>query len=207
MASDPFYALSEILEFAASSEQQTLNLLDTKLDKFLGDEHEQDFSSLPNLKYVKHLLYRHIQSINETLASIHNTKHPKLPKAIDDPGEKARVASEAIQQDFEHLLAFAQALHARCDQGISILMSTVSIAESEKAMRQAERLGKLTFLAFMFVPLSFTTSLFGMNFKEFGQGTLSIWAWFALSVPVLTSTLLLFFYDLGQIWADLAGKI
>lgn len=171
-----------------------------KLDVFLGGDQESDFKSLSNLKYVNRLLCRHIQQIQQTLDSIHNTKHPKWPKARDHLGLKAASASEAIKQDFEHLLAFARALHDRCNEGISILMSTVSIEESEKAMVQAQRLGKLTFLAFIFVPLSFTTSFYGMNFKELDAKTLSIWAWFALSVPVLSITLFSFFFDIQQAW-------
>ena len=199
MACDPFYTLNEVFQFAAFSEKQFLNLLDVKLNKFLGDEYQSDFESLPNLKYVQKLLYRHIQQTKQTLDSIHNAQHPKWPKATKDLGKKAELASEAVKQDFEHLMSFAQALHTRCNEGISILMNTVSIAESEKAMSQAERLGKLTFLAFIFVPLSFTTSFFGMNFKELGS-SLSIWTWFALSLPVLILTLLLFFYDVTQVW-------
>jgi Mg2+ and Co2+ transporter CorA len=73
-------------------------------------------------------------------------------------------------------------------------MSSMSISESKKAISQAERVGKLTFLAFIFVPLSFTASFFGMNVKEFGEST-SLWWWAAFSVPLLSSALVILFFN------------
>lgn len=116
------------------------------------------------------------------------------------------MAFEAVQQDYKHLLLQAQAMHTRCNEDITVLMNSASIAESKKAMAQAERLGKLTFLAFTFVPLSFTMSFFGMNIQELGQGSLSIWSWFTLSVPMLGFTLLLFYLDLWQGSIDICRK-
>jgi hypothetical protein len=41
----------------------------------------------------------------------------------------------------------------------------MSIIESKNAIAQAESISKLTELAFIFIPLSFTSSLFGMQIK------------------------------------------
>jgi hypothetical protein len=41
-----------------------------------------------------------------------------------------------------------------------------SQAESRRALQQANSVGRVTFLAFIFVPLSFVVSLFGMNIRE-----------------------------------------
>lgn len=61
----------------------------------------------------------------------------------------------------------------------------MAVAESREAIDQAKRMGKLTFLAFIFVPLSFTTSFFGMNVKELDAKKVSIWMWLVVSVPIL----------------------
>jgi len=57
-------------------------------------------------------------------------------------------------------------------------------------------MGKLTFLAFMFVALSFTTSFFGMNVNELKGGTLGIKYWGALSILVLGAALAMIYLDL-----------
>lgn len=195
MANDAFYSLNEVFSFAASSEMQFLNLLEVKLDKYTG--HDSD--SLSDLKYAKHILYRHMQKLQQVLDSIHNTKHPKWPKAnLDDGFRKVRVAADGLEQDFKHLLNRAEMLHRRCNEEITVLLSSVSISESKKGIEQAKRVSKLTFLAFIFVPLSFTTSFFGMNVKELGASSASIWWWIVFSFPVCALAVGLFFCDVSK---------
>jgi Mg2+ and Co2+ transporter CorA len=195
MATDAFYALDEILSFAASSEMQFLNLIDIKLDQYT-ESTENEFSSLPSLKYTKEILYRHIQKVRQTLDSIRNAKHPKWPKAGTKGRGETRIAADAIEQDFIHLLGRAQMIHERCNEAIVVLMSSVSISESKKAIGQATRVTRLTFLAFLFVPLSFTTSFFGMNVREIANERLSIFWWAVMSIPVSGLTVLLFYWDI-----------
>ncbi|KAI1669666.1 CorA/Zinc transport protein ZntB [Pyrenophora tritici-repentis] len=194
MCTDALYALNEVFSFSASSEIAFLNIIEHKLDKYT-EPSEDEFEMLPNLRYTKAILYRHIQKIDQILTSIHNTKHPRWPKTKCAEGtKKAEVASGGLVQDFQHLKDRAHTLHNRCNEAITVLMSSMSIAESRKAINQAERVTKLTFLAFIFVPLSFTTSFFGMNVKQFGTET-SLWWWAAFTVPVFGFAFTAFFLD------------
>jgi len=195
---DAFYALNEVFLQSASSEKQFLNLMDYKLSKCIEELDNQNFDSLSNLLYFKETLYRHVKRNEAVLSSFQNTEHPQWPKSNK---EYARRTKEIMNQHFKHLRDQAQSLHNRCQEAISVLMNSISIAESKKAMLQAQRVGKLTFLAFIFVPLSFTASFFGMNFHELGSGQNSLWMWIALSVPVFTLTLTFYFVDLEGVWA------
>ena len=56
-------------------------------------------------------------------------------------------------------------LGRRIEASFHVLMSTMSIIESRNAVSQGERIGKLTELAFIFIPLSFSASFFGMELK------------------------------------------
>ncbi|PYI14645.1 hypothetical protein BO99DRAFT_406498 [Aspergillus violaceofuscus CBS 115571] len=53
-------------------------------------------------------------------------------------------------------------------------MGNFSIAESKRTAEESRLVGELTKLTnrltFIFLPISFVTSVFGMNFKQFGQG-------------------------------------
>lgn len=104
-------------------------------------------------------------------------------------------------QDFNYNLEYAKALDKQCQEGIAILMSSASISESRKAMAQQERIAKLTMLAFIFVPLSFTTSFFGMNVKELNASVISIWEWALMSVLVVAITQTAFFFTMEQLIA------
>lgn len=68
-------------------------------------------------------------------------------------------------------------------------MNAAAIDESQKAISQAEGVAKLTTLAFFFVPLSFTTSVFGLNFRELSDGNhLILWVWSITAAGTLILT-------------------
>ncbi|KAI1619337.1 hypothetical protein EDD37DRAFT_214927 [Exophiala viscosa] len=60
----------------------------------------------------------------------------------------------------------------RYEQAVTIRLQTdaalLSLEESKKSIKEAESVGRLTQLAFVFVPLTFTTGVFGMNIVPFG---------------------------------------
>lgn len=51
----------------------------------------------------------------------------------------------------------------RCEATFAALMSTMTIIESQLAIQEASQVSKVTKLAFFFIPLSFVSSVFGMN--------------------------------------------
>ena len=68
-----------------------------------------------------------------------------------------------MQADFDKLTSQIQSLTERAGSTFQSIMSTMSIVESAKAIAQAEKISKLTNLAFFFIPLTLCTSIFGMN--------------------------------------------
>ena len=65
-----------------------------------------------------------------------------------------------------------------------MIMNSVLLLESHKAIEQAERMKKLTLLASFFIPLSFAAGILGMNLEQFGQGTVPYWWYIVLSIPI-----------------------
>lgn len=59
-----------------------------------------------------------------------------------------------------------------------ILMSSISVRDSQLSIEQSQRATRLTQLAFIYVPLSFVTGIFGMNVQEISATGLSIWVCF-----------------------------
>jgi len=201
MAQDALYSLTEVFTLAASSQMQFLNLIDAKLDTYTSsmDSPDSAFSSLPNLRYTKRILIRYMQMTRRVLESIRTASaHSKWPRdASEACSRRTAVAAQGLEQDFGHLLERAEALHRRTTEAIGVLMSSISISESQKAIEQAQRVGKLTFLAFVFVPLSFTTSAFGMSVTELKDGVDLKW-WVTLSVPVTAFAVALFYWDIER---------
>ena len=57
---------------------------------------------------------------------------------------------------------------------------------------QAQSLARLTFIAFLFIPLTFVSTLFGMNLQNLGTGTASVKSFVIACITVLSSTAIIF---------------
>jgi len=200
MALDPFYALSEVFALTASSEKQFLNVIELKLEEVNAGR--QGHNELGNLRYLNTLLYSHVRRIQGTMSLVINTNHAKWPKADD---ETTRQSRKRVEHDYQHLYEHVNTLHRRCQSEIAVLMNSIVILESEKAMNVSERIGKLTLLASVFAPLSFTTSFFGMNVK--GLESVSIWIWIVSSFFILGIALSIMVLNVRRHWHWAVRKI
>lgn len=188
MAGDPFYALSEAFALAAASLKQYLNLIEQKLEQVAQDSGE-DFNPLPSPRYFKRVLLRLRPQIRVTLNSIQNAQSPEWPSTKSECTERSR---SAVERDWKHLERVSHALDNRCQEAIT---ATVTTQDAKKTLARAEWVARLTFLATIFVPLSFVTSFFGMNLKELDD--LSIWQWVTISISIMMGTIFIAFIN-GQ---------
>lgn len=197
MAQDAFYSLTEVFDFSASSQMAFLNMINAKLDQYTSLPPERDFESLPHLRYTKDILYDYILKTKRTIDSIKSAREGRWPKDQTASGQrKATTAAQRIEEDFLHLQYRAEILHHRANDAITVLMSSIAINESQKAITQGARMQKLTYLAFIFVPLSFTTGFFGMNVREFSDDKIDIRLWAYIAVPVTVLAIALFSWDI-----------
>ena len=70
-----------------------------------------------------------------------------------------------------------------------LLMSSISVLDSQTSIDQARRAQTLTQLALIYVPFSFVTSIFGMNVKEINGSPLPMWVPVAAFLVVSACTL------------------
>lgn len=210
MRADPFYALHDVFAFVASSENQFLNMLKSKYDsstRRIGDINQLE-DLLRKLKYHNDILHDHLEQLQNIVECIENrtdlqslrprplapaSKHLRLAAqtyGYDNPDvtlerdiQRADQAAATLLRDFNRLTRKSRQLLQLHNDGIEEIRTGIMLAESRKATEQAGGVARLTFLAFLFIPLSFTTSLFGMNVREIGKD-LSIWVWVVVSVPV-----------------------
>lgn len=134
-----------------------------------------------------------MQVLHTTLSTIKTQGGPGWPRAKEPL--QVQEAEHAATKDYEELLRRAGQLSRLCLEGMEDLRNSVILSESHKAMEQARGVARLTLLAFFFLPLSFTTSFFGMNFSELGTRKLSLWIWAAASFPLFVFALGLCFWD------------
>lgn len=135
----------------------------------------------------------------DTLMSDNDTLQKKLVtwriilgswrKNLVDDSEKIRTTLAAIKQQetieersigsfnssFGVLLSHVESLKDRTERTFGALMSSIAIVESQRAISQAESISRLTELAFLFIPLGFATSTFGMQIQVSAGLSLSLY--------------------------------
>ena len=110
-------------------------------------------------------------------------------------GSDGAFTAKGLMEDYEELYVRCVDLSQMCTRGITLAMNKATIDESRKGIEQSERLKRLTVLATFFIPLSFCSSLFGMNLDILSQSTVRFWWFFVLCVPVTSLTYILYLWD------------
>jgi hypothetical protein len=78
-------------------------------------------------------------------------------------------------------------------ESFSLLISTISTLDAQNSVEQARRATLLTQLAFIYVPLSFVTGVFGMNIQQINNSGLQIWVPIVALLISIVVTILIFY--------------
>lgn len=113
--------------------------------------------------------------------------------------------ADGLLADYHELYLRCIDLLTMCSHGITLAMGKSSIEESRKAIEQSQRLKKLTILATLFIPLSFSTSVFGMNIDLLGQSTVRFWWFLVLCVPITLFAYAFYVWDFNILHGWLTG--
>ncbi|KAH8907948.1 hypothetical protein BR93DRAFT_977797 [Coniochaeta sp. PMI_546] len=184
----PLAVLKELFMFNAAAALQYVNMLDHVLLEIGG---RSDFPSYEHTKlettvqydYIKASLSRFEQHCSDVLAFL---RDPPVKWKL---GESHSSVDSAAISDFDYLTSRARSLLKVCEDGKATLMSNDSVQAAKRSAREAKLVTQLTKttnrLTFIFLPISYITSVFGMNFEQFGQGSMSIWVWAVTTIPLL----------------------
>jgi len=98
-----------------------------------------------------------------------------------------------ITEELTSIFDQANVLQNRAEKIVSVMTAVISIEEAKRAYSQSQNVSRLTYLAYVFVPLSFISSFFSMSSDIAGlKGT--FWMFFAVATPLTAMSLLLVRY-------------
>lgn len=193
-SNDPLLMLQELFHFQASATAQYLNML-RKLTTETIARTPPTGNTLPSMddilhfEYTKNILGRwcaHLQTLIETFDD-GQLSAPAL--GIENASEIHERTRHVLRKDLVYLKDEAISLIGLCESGKSTIISSFTVFESKQAAAESRLVTQLTKatnrITFIFLPISFVTSVFGMNFKQFGQGPLSINLWVMVALPLL----------------------
>ena len=129
-------------------------------------------------------LYQLKTAVAETESTISEALRDYLER-FPLPARGNRAAVLMPLNNHPRILADALKLDAFLMETFQLLMSSISAQDSQLSLDEARRSSLITWLAFIYVPLSFVTGIFGMNLKEINGSPLSLW------VSVITLAIIL----------------
>ncbi|CZT46684.1 uncharacterized protein RSE6_07149 [Rhynchosporium secalis] len=192
--------MSELFVFVAASELTLLKFIAIKIDKAVKDASEVDqetaITPQADLVFYRRLLERRSREAKSTLSHICNRHTLIWPTATGDSAAQSKSSLAALrsEKDFRYLIEVIEGLCGICDRELSVLVNAAGIAEAKRGIEQGKTLFGFTWLASIFVPLSFTTSLFGMNVREFEKAELPIWVWVVVTIPIFLFSVVFLFW-------------
>ncbi|KAI1380840.1 hypothetical protein F4677DRAFT_200072 [Hypoxylon crocopeplum] len=100
-----------------------------------------------------------------------------------DPGLDNLDCIGELRKDFAIVAGHIDDLLSRTERIAAVATAVTAIEESRRAIEQNKALGRLTYLAVIFAPLSFVSSFFSMsnNVSELSQ---TFWVYFCVAIPV-----------------------
>jgi Mg2+ and Co2+ transporter CorA len=206
-AIDPLYALSPIFRFATGASNQALARITRRYEIISSTiwDPKHCVNYMNQLILHKHLLDDHACRHEEVLRYL---RSPHLTHWAKDltPEQTviANAAKQAVTADLEYLIRRCREYSEHHQTAITILTSAAAMRESKKQISLATQVTKLTILATVFLPLSFCTGIFGMNFVELEH--LSIWIWALVTLGIGLATLVVYEWDERERWIALLRR-
>ncbi|KAM7210042.1 hypothetical protein V8F06_014574 [Rhypophila decipiens] len=118
------------------------------------------------------------------------------------PQEADRQPWNHALKDIKHVLSQLEHYNRSLEHMVGVATSMVQLLDSRRSMLEAANVSRLTFIAVVFVPLSWVASLFSMS-ENYSPGQRNFWVYFATALPVLLLVLLLS----ALRWNQVAGKL
>ncbi|KAI1762612.1 hypothetical protein GGR53DRAFT_521552 [Hypoxylon sp. FL1150] len=116
-------------------------------------------------------------------------RHDGAPTA-----ETATMWRAGVRRDFVSLLARLQALQLRADKIMKMAVAIISVEESKKSMVESRNMSRITYLAFIFVPMSFVSSFLSMNQDLTSRSAMVYGVFFTVAVPLSIGAVVLAAY-------------
>jgi Mg2+ and Co2+ transporter CorA len=134
---------------------------------------------------------RHLQSWRRrSMASARNVR--SLASFVESDGTDLPGPEiwASLVRDYEHIAANIDSYGRRLEAMTPVITSFITIVESRRSFLETMNVSRLTYMALVFVPLTFVSSLFSMA-GDTAPGAKYFWVYFAVAIPVLALVFLI----------------
>ena len=129
-------------------------------------------------------LFWYLDEVESNLRSVGIT----VDKESDDEGKELLLVLERLQR-----------FNVKVESLTSVVTGILTVRQADISQKEAKLVSRLTFVALVFIPLSFTASIFSMG-GNFLPGSSLFWVYFAAAVPITCIVLALAWLLRGKKW-------
>jgi hypothetical protein len=126
------------------------------------------------------------EALEEGWAIVHDTRlyMTNSQNSIKKFASPTSSLTPDILRDYEVLMGQIHLIQEDLRDYVSRHLGMMTLEDNKKTIEQAVTVNRLTKLAFIFIPLNFVTSAFGMNLIELGTGKAELWMVFVACVTL-----------------------
>ncbi|KAG1802136.1 uncharacterized protein HD556DRAFT_1304314 [Suillus plorans] len=203
---DPTFFFLAILWYALYAWDEAFEVLYNRIKNVEVILNGHDFTAMFDLNYTLHSLQAHLLQYQTLLHDfeLSVTFVMESPNPAMENSDNKGTTEELMQRECKNLRSEIDRLHKRCSMFISRLknatdlaFATVNIEDSRQTstltkatLRDSAAMKQISYLTMIFLPASFTASVFGMNVREINPGSLESitrYVWVAFLLTFLTT--------------------
>lgn len=150
-------------------------------------EYEYDSSAISAPIEKLAVLYTDLYALQKwarrKMASSHKLRYVIgfLKHRNNDDRDKESI--DQLIEDYEHIASTLGIYGRRLEATVPIVTSLIQIIDSQRSLIETANITRLTYLAMVFVPLTFVASLFSMN-EEITSSVNCLGRYFAVAIPM-----------------------
>ena len=123
----------------------------------------------------------------------------QVESSLRSMGMNTDKESDDAGKELLSVLKRLQGFKEKVESLTSVVTGMLSIRQADMSQKETKLVSRLTFVALVFIPLSFTASIFSMG-GDFLPGSSRFWVYFAAAVPMTCIVLALAWLLRGQTW-------
>ncbi|KAG0693594.1 hypothetical protein DFH29DRAFT_1007170 [Suillus ampliporus] len=178
---DPTFFFLAILWYALYAWDEAFEVLYLRIKYLEGVLNDSDLTHTADLNHKLHSLQAHLlhyqtllNDFEKSVAFVRDTPNPAIK--FND-GRNA--TKQLMHRECKNLLSEINRLQRKCLMFINRLknatelaFATVNIQDTQASLRDSAAMKQISYLTMVFLPASFTASIFGMNVAEINPGSL-----------------------------------
>ncbi|KAK7981543.1 hypothetical protein PG996_009247 [Apiospora saccharicola] len=200
MPTRPIDSLAILFRYFCAAEAHYLDMIATVLEDSIPDSQVVPMArkreSIPDIRRIILHSHRMLRRRRSYITDI--LQYMDWHCAVVSEGTSSDTsAARLLKTDLEHLLLSNADLMSRCQHDLDSMTSEATFEDAERGITLSKSSRKFTAFAAIYVPLAFTSSVFGMNFIQIDNITWGFKLWVLVTIPICILSYIVFAWDTG----------